>query len=256
MNYYVYIYLDPRHPGKYEYNDTTFDYMPFYVGKGKGDRHLSHLKESESTTRNNPKIKKIQKIKSQGLTPIIEKVKYFDIESDAYDYETYLIELIGSKYCNDIKDGPLTNICLGAMPPNHKGKTYKEIYGPERANEQREKRRKTQLARGGYGPKKFSIETRKKLSSIQAGAGNGHYGKHHSAEAKQKIGLNNSKTQQWIHKGIFYKILMPNGTIIEYFGAFDYFCDHYDLKAGTLNKNFKSGKQSQSGWNILEKLNR
>lgn len=41
--YYTYIYLDPRKPGKYEYtlkNEETirFDYEPFYVGKGTGNR--------------------------------------------------------------------------------------------------------------------------------------------------------------------------------------------------------------------------
>lgn len=40
-NYYVYIYLDPRKPGKYKYSKCEFEYEPFYVGKGKNNGILS-----------------------------------------------------------------------------------------------------------------------------------------------------------------------------------------------------------------------
>ena len=32
--YYVYIYIDPRKPGKFKYGEYEFDYEPFYIGKG------------------------------------------------------------------------------------------------------------------------------------------------------------------------------------------------------------------------------
>jgi len=35
--FYVYIYLDPRKPGRYVYGDYCFLYEPFYVWKNIGD---------------------------------------------------------------------------------------------------------------------------------------------------------------------------------------------------------------------------
>ena len=43
MESYVYVYLDPRKPGKFIYNDFSFEFEPFYVGKGYGDRAFGHL---------------------------------------------------------------------------------------------------------------------------------------------------------------------------------------------------------------------
>lgn len=63
--FYVYIYLDPRKPNKYEYiiNDNlcVLDYEPFYVGKGCGKRLKMHITEhSLKTSTNKYKIYQIQ----------------------------------------------------------------------------------------------------------------------------------------------------------------------------------------------------
>ena len=60
--FYVYAYLDPRKPGIYTYGEYTFDYEPFYIGKGTGSRLYRHLWESENNTTNNYKFRLIKKI--------------------------------------------------------------------------------------------------------------------------------------------------------------------------------------------------
>jgi hypothetical protein len=137
------------------------DNQPFYIGKGKGRRAKTHL-WPKPETRNVYKENKITIIREEGLEPIINYIieNILD-EKLAYDIEKELILKYGRKGYD--KDGILTNVCIDARPPNHKGKSYEEIYGNERANIERKKRTDIQLARGGYGPKKHTSETKEKL---------------------------------------------------------------------------------------------
>lgn len=108
--FYLYIYLDPRKPGVYEYaNLVTFFYEPIYVGKGKNDRYLSHIREvnhKKKSTRNSIKNNKIKKIIESGQLPITQILEY-NTESDILDIETTYILKIGRLID---KTGPLTNI--------------------------------------------------------------------------------------------------------------------------------------------------
>lgn len=152
--FYVYIYLDPRKPGKYEYNNYSFEYEPFYVGKGSNNRWKSHLKLS-SLKNNTYKNNKIRKILSEGhdLKKYITFI-YCNSENESFELEIKLISLIG-RFNN--KSGPLTNISTGGdgnSGYNHTdeakqiiseknsgennymyGKTWDELYGKKRADE-------------------------------------------------------------------------------------------------------------------------
>jgi hypothetical protein len=116
FKHYVYIYLDPRKPGKYEYFDQglgiSFDFEPFYLGEGCRYRMKDHLKQArnddfENTKCNKYKIRIIRKIWRMGLEPIVYKIFEFQDHQSALDVERTLGFLIG-RY--DQKRGPLTNL--------------------------------------------------------------------------------------------------------------------------------------------------
>jgi hypothetical protein len=150
MEHFVYIYLDPRKPGNYQYGDYTFDYEPLYVGKGNKTRITDHIKTAKRRlTKNNKDDKRLKTrfintlrlIINEGYEPIYFKVKENLTEEDAFTLEIDLIKEIG-RSC--IKTGPLSNITEGGLGgiawegshPN-KGKTLVLIVGSEKAEELR-----------------------------------------------------------------------------------------------------------------------
>jgi hypothetical protein len=96
-SYYTYVYYDPRkNPPE-----------PIYVGKGKGKRYLSHLKK----THNQFFERKLNKIKSAGLEPIIEKIHVNLTCDEALELEKTLIQKY--KRANSTNEGTLCNYSDG-----------------------------------------------------------------------------------------------------------------------------------------------
>lgn len=230
LMYYVYQLVDPR---------TN---QPFYIGKGSGNRAQTHLKEIPNT-RNVYKENKIANIRSQGLEPRIEYIAENIIdESLAYDIEEQTIIHYGRKGYEE--NGILTNICLGSRPPNHKGKTYEDIYGVERAHQQRELRTQLQIARGGYGPKKHTIESRKKISDAVSGENNPMFGKKQSETARRRIGESNKKYFGRLNKKSVRYLLENTVTGIKielYGGELLAYCKENNLCYATFRKNLELG---------------
>lgn len=80
LGYYVYLYTDPR-TGK-----------PFYVGKGQGQRALSHL----SAAGESRKANLLRDLKAQGLAPQIDILAHaLSDEESALRIEAAVIDLLG-----------------------------------------------------------------------------------------------------------------------------------------------------------------
>lgn len=244
MNFYVYELIDPRNN------------LPFYIGKGTGNRVYYHLQ-------NNTKIENIYKqniinsLYKQNLNPIINIIKYFENENDAYIYESTLIKKYGRKGYDE--NGILSNICLDNRPPNHKNKTYIEIYGSEeKAKEQIEKRRLLQISAGGYGPSKHTEETKRKISQSITGDKNPMYGKKHTEETKKKISIANKGKGSGSNNpnAKLFKVVSSDNKIYIIHGTLKKFCEYMQFSYATAQKIVKTRKTVRSGmlkdWMITE----
>lgn len=240
--YYVYALIDPR-------NDT-----PFYIGKGKGRRANTHLWETPET-RNEHKENKIAAIRTAGMEPRIEYLAEDIIdERMAYDMEEDLILKYGRKGYEP--NGILTNICLSGRPPNHKGKSYEQIYGSsDRAMIERKKRADTQKARGGYGPRFHSTETKEKIRQKSSGSNNGMYGRRQSNETRQKIRENRKPVTGADHPiSRHWQLIAPDGTVYEQIGDLIGFCKKLGISFSTMHAAYLYNRiptrGSAKGWRI------
>lgn len=181
MKYYIYIYFDP-----------TRDNEPFYVGKGNGNRALTHLYRKD----NHPVTNRIKHIRNLNSEPVVEVLEC-ESEDDAFSLERDLVTTIGRRGTNT---GSLLNLTDGgegtsgyvwtdeakvtlrlamigrSLTEEHKQNIRNSNLGLKRSEETKQKMRK---------PK--SEEHRQKLSEVQAGSVRGPL----SEETKAKISESN-----------------------------------------------------------------
>jgi hypothetical protein len=96
--FYVYVYRDPR---------PTKNNQPVYVGKGTGDRDLSHWSRG---SHNKPFQDFIAHLKVRGLVAPCERILETPNEAEAFAREIEIIALYGRR---DLKAGPLFNLTNG-----------------------------------------------------------------------------------------------------------------------------------------------
>ena len=262
-NSYVYVYLDTRKPGKFVYHDLEFNYEPFYVGKGYGDRYINHLNEKKIVNRH--KSGKINKIKKVGLLPKI--VFICDCVSDdfAKSVEISTISKIGRH-----PNGPLTNLTDGGDG----------TLGFHRSEESIDKQIKSTLSNDLWIEKMKSAEfaagvsqrmkeyysndeNRKLISERQSGNGNSMYGKNTSDNQKKAVSLahmegrinlsddgrkkiiesnkkrKGKKNNKIKSDATFYILLSPDGKSYDIFGSvrLQEFCKEKKLQLHVLKRH-------------------
>jgi len=249
---YVYIYLDPMKPGSFIYGEYSYEYEPFYVGLGKGDRKNDHIRETKwvygpDKRYNKHKYNRIRKIIKNGFLPTIQ-TPYDNLALDeARRLERLLIQTIGRR---NLDTGPLCNLTDGGegslnyIVTDATRKRLSEtcsgelngMYGKIPTPETRKK-----IGDSNRG-KKRTDEYKAYVSMINMGEGNPFYGKKHTEETRQKIrenspvtrGKDNPESKKWIFidpQGIKYKIV----------GGFDNFCREHNLSRSLCHRMINKG---------------
>jgi hypothetical protein len=230
-NFYIYVYLDIRKPGKYIYGKYNFNYEPFYVGKGNNYRCFAHLSEAYNFRDfNKHKCNIIRKIKKETKTdPKIIKL-FKNLNSNiAKKLEMKVISTIGR---HDLKTGPLTNQTDGGD-----GAT-----GHTTSEHTRKLLRISKI--GNKNPAKRK-EVRKKLSYA---AKNRKYTKEWIENIRKSTSGSKNPRFKWIY------VLSKNKKTFET-TEIRKFCQDHDIVYNSIRKNekYKNGFMIYKDWKIERK---
>lgn len=203
--YYVYLFLDKSKSGKFIYDDLEFEYEPFYVGKGTGDRIKSSLLDRESPF----KVSKINKIKHLGGEIISIKL-YENLENDeSLKIEKMIISKIGRR---DLGLGTLVNQTDGGdgrLSSPHSNETRLKISNTKKeqglsfSHSNKTKEYLREINKGDKNPmfgKIHSDIVKDKQSLRFSGLDHPMFGKKHTKESLEKIKNNRNVDQEILNK--------------------------------------------------------
>ena len=248
MEYYVYIYLDPTKPGNYVYGDYIFNYEPFYVGKGKGNRLFNHIRP-HYRLRKCEKSYIINSIYEKGFKPIIFKIKDNMSSEDAYKLEGVLLETIGLKNKNK---GPLSNVMAYANGLHCHSEETKKIISMTSSTRRHTEETKEKIRQSKIGPKNPMYKNGKtkhpilRLSKSEAKLGprNPMYGKKLTQEQLLKRSLESNRKKT-------YKIIHPDGKIEIIIGILRY-CGENKLNCRGVRRVIYGERKKYKGMIIKE----
>lgn len=181
-----------------------------------------------------------QAIKKYG----IDKIKFEVIAEDSVDNEQKYIEKYNTIAPNgyNLKEG-------GSLPPNLKGKTYKEIYGAD----WKQQITKRQQANKGKHNMPHTKATKEKISKNN---GRGMLGKKHSKKTLRLI----SESKKGLHKGAGnpnakqWRLISPEGQTHIANGNLRKKCTELGLTFATVKKSHELGRPMRSGWQVTQLL--
>lgn len=210
--YYVYELIDPRTD------------IPFYVGKGKGDRADMHYKKSEWWY-NKRKAGRIKKLLELSLKYKVNKVFFTEDEIEASKVESELIQQYGRIGFEE--NGILLNLTIDANPPNRIGKigTFK---GKHHSNETKEILREYNRQQF-LDPKQREIRKKKSVELWK----NDEYRSNQEESRKNQKATKPSK----------YKVYYPNGTT-EIITNLSRWCKENNYPCGTLRDTLPQRKNN------------
>lgn len=240
MEYYIYSYIDP------------ITNLPFYIGKGSGDRLNRHLRTAKSDywhlDSNKHKINKIRKILSLGLEPVIRIEESQLSENESFEMEKFYILKYGR---SDIGTGILTNLSDGGEgqsgwdpPEEYRINMSKSVsgskngmFGKKQKEETKDKIRKKAKGR------KFKDEVKEKMSFNRTGEKNSFFGKKHSGESRKKMSeSHNGKFMQDKNPSArIFLFISPDKQSFEVFGRFSSFCKENQLSEGRMKRFLDKG---------------
>jgi group I intron endonuclease len=196
--FYVYALLDTSKPGIYHFDDLTFEYEPFYIGKGTNNRNY----HSQFDKYNSFKKNKIESLKKKNIQVLSIKVFENLNEKDSFDLEVTLIKKIGRR---DLELGPLTNLTDGGDGRTNifvSQETKKKISRTKKLQNLHFKHTETtkiflkKINQGENNPfwgKSHTEEVREIHSLRVSGTNHPMFGKKHDKETIKKIKINRSK---------------------------------------------------------------
>jgi hypothetical protein len=113
QDFYIYVLCDPTKPGAYNYYpiEHTLDFEPYYLGKGRGDRYISHNYEARKFPKRLKNVRMVE-LMAMGINPSKYAYKIFTglDEKSAYRVEAMLIMAVGM---SNRGHGPLLNAHIG-----------------------------------------------------------------------------------------------------------------------------------------------
>ena len=240
MEYYIYSYIDP------------ITNLPFYIGKGSGDRLNRHLRTAKSDywhlDSNKHKINKISKILSLGLEPVIRIEESQLSENESFEMERFYILKYGR---SDIGTGILTNLSDGGEgqsgwdpPEEYRINMSKSVSGSKNGmfGKKQKEESKNKIREKATG-RKFKPDVIEKMSFDRMGEKNNFFGKNHNKESREKM----SKS----HLGKFegeknpsaklFLFISPNDQKFEVLGKFSTFCKENQLSEGRMKRFLDKG---------------